>query len=182
VALEPTNPSLRSASPLPPLKLLVRYNQLLFSADRVSCIIDQLSQIVINASANPTKPVGTLRLLTQKQMQLLPDPSTDLHWGAFGGAIHEIFAKNAIQYPDRSCVIETAAFSGSTNRVFTYRHIHESSNVLAHYLIAKGIVRGDVVMIYAHRGVDLVVAVMGTLKAGATFSVIGSALSLCIPF
>jgi L-aminoadipate-semialdehyde dehydrogenase len=32
----------------------------------------------------------------------------------------------------------------------------------------------DVVVIYAHRGVELVVAIMGTLKAGATFSVIGT--------
>jgi hypothetical protein len=31
-------------------------------------------------------------------------------------------------------------------------------------------------MVYAHRGVDLVVAVMGILKAGATFSVIGIVL------
>jgi hypothetical protein len=28
-------------------------------------------------------------------------------------------------------------------------------------------------MIYAYRGVDLVIAIMGVLKAGATFSVIG---------
>jgi len=29
-------------------------------------------------------------------------------------------------------------------------------------------------MVYAHRSVDLVVAVMAVLKAGATFSVIGT--------
>ena len=33
--------------------------------------------------------------------------------------------------------------------------------------------RGDVVMIYAYRGVDLVVGVMGVLAAGAAFSVVG---------
>jgi L-aminoadipate-semialdehyde dehydrogenase len=42
-------------------------------------------------------------------------------------------------------------------------------------LIASGIERGDVVMVYAYRGVDLVVAVVGVLKAGATFSVIDPA-------
>jgi non-ribosomal peptide synthetase component F len=45
--------------------------------------------------------------------------------------------------------------------------------LVAHYLIHKGIQREDVVMIYAYRGVDLVIAIMGVLKAGATFSVIG---------
>ncbi|KAK5009698.1 large subunit of alpha-aminoadipate reductase, partial [Elasticomyces elasticus] len=76
-----------------------------------------------------------------------PDPTCDLHWSDFRGAIHDIFAANAAKHPERSCVVETAS-STSPER------------------------RGEVVMVYAHRGVDLVVAVMGVLKAGATFSVI----------
>lgn len=40
--------------------------------------------------------------------------------------------------------------------------------------------RGDVVMIYAYRGVDLVVGVMGVLGAGGAFSVVGvSGLLFC---
>ena len=173
VALETTNTSLRSASPLPAMKLIVRYNQLLFSADRIACLIDQLAQIVIDAGGDPDKPIGALRLLTEWQLKILPDPSIDLHWGEFKGAIHEIFAANALRYPERQCVVETAISPNSPDRVFTYRHIHESSNILAHYLVTHSVTRGDVVMVYAHRGVDLVVAVMGILKAGATFSVIG---------
>ena len=176
VALETTKPSLRDSSPLPALKLLVRYNQLLFSTERISFLIDQLSQIVIDAASNPNKAVGALRMLTEKQLQLLPDPSTDLHWSNFGGPIHEIFATNAVRHPQRPCVVETSFSIGRSDRVFTYQHIHESSNILAHYLISQNVARGDVVMVYAHRGVDLVIAVMGILKAGATFSVIGMVL------
>jgi L-2-aminoadipate reductase len=181
VALETANTSLRSASPLPALKLLVRYNQLLFSAERVACIIDQLAQIVIDAATHPDKSIGALKLLTDKQLQLLPNPSTDLHWGKFRGPIHEIFSENAARYPDRPCVVETASTPGSSDRTFSYRHINEASNVLAHYLIARGVTLGDVVMVYAHRGVDLVVAVMGILKAGGTFSVIGMSRCLLFP-
>ena len=173
VALETTNTSLRSSSLLPSLKLLVRYNQLLFSADRVCYIIDQLAQIVIDAAENPEKPIGALRLLTNKQLHILPNSSTDLHWGDFKGAIHEIFAVNAVKHPERQCVVETSVSENSPTKVFSYRHIHEASNILAHYLVGQNVTRGDVVMVYAHRGVDLVVAVLGILKAGATFSVIG---------
>lgn len=177
VALETAITSLRSASPLPALKLLVRYNQLLFSADRVACIIDQLAQIVIDAAANSEKSIGALRLLTDRQLQVLPNPSIDLHWGDFKGPIHEIFSTNAIRHPERQCVVETAVSENTPERAFTYRQIHESSNILAHYLLAHNVSRGDVVMVYAHRGVELVVAVMGILKAGATFSVIGRPFS-----
>lgn len=100
-----------------------------------------------------------------------PDPTADLHWSAFRGAIQDIFTANAEAHPDRLCVVETASGS-SPRREFTYRQINEASNILAHHLVQSGIQRGEVVMSYSHRGVDLVVTVMGILKAGATFSVI----------
>ncbi len=108
---------------------------------------------------------------TQNGQPDLPDPTADLQWSAFRGAIHDIFTANAEAHPDRLCVVETASGS-SPRREFTYRQINEASNILAHHLVQSGIERGDVVMSYSHRGVDLVVTVMGILKAGATFSVI----------
>lgn len=66
-------------------------------------------------------------------------------------AIHDIFAQNAAQFPDRTCVIETKS-SQSPERVFTYRDINESSTQLAHHFIAHGAQVGDVVAIYAYRG------------------------------
>ena len=172
-ALETASFSLRSPSSVPALKLSVQYNQLLLSAERVACIIDQLSQIIVDASEHPDKPVGGLRLLTENQLRALPDPTTNLHWSDYRGAIHEIFSENAVRHPERQCVIETAVSPTAASRVFTYQQIYEASNILAHYLIANRVDRGDVVMVYAHRGVELVVAVMGILKSGATFSVIG---------
>ena len=103
-----------------------------------------------------------------------PDPTSDLHWSDYQGAIHEIFAANAANHPDRDCIVETAS-SNAAERIFSYQCINESSNILAHHLVDNGIQRGEVVMVYAYRGVDLVVAVMGVLKAGATFSVIDPA-------
>ncbi|MCJ1474300.1 large subunit of alpha-aminoadipate reductase [Lambiella insularis] len=104
----------------------------------------------------------------------LPDPTADLHWSDYRGAIHDIFAANALKHPDRRCVIETPS-SRTARREFTYGQINRASNIVAHHLVHHGLQRGDVVMTYAHRGVDLVVAVMGTLKAGGTFSVIDPA-------
>ncbi|KAI9816801.1 MAG: putative NRPS-like protein biosynthetic cluster [Pycnora praestabilis] len=104
----------------------------------------------------------------------LPDPTADLHFSDWKGAIQDIFAENAAKFPDRLCVIETASTT-SPPRDFTYRQIHEASTVLAFHLLEHGIQRGEVVMIYAYRGVDLVVSVMGVLIAGATFSVVDPA-------
>jgi L-aminoadipate-semialdehyde dehydrogenase len=101
----------------------------------------------------------------------IPDPQADLQWSDFKGPIHEIFAANAKRHPDRPCVVETAT-SKTPERTFTYKQIFEATSILSHHLVQNGIQRGEVVMIFAHRGVDLVVAIMAVLAAGATFSVL----------
>lgn len=45
-----------------------------------------------------------------------PDPTSDLHWGDYKGAIYEIFAANAAKHPERTCIVETAS-STSPKRV-----------------------------------------------------------------
>lgn len=102
---------------------------------------------------------------------VIPDPTADLFWSDFKGPIHDIFATNARQHPDRPCVVETAS-SSLPERQFTYKQIFEASAVLSHHFVERGVQRGEVVMIFAHRGVDLVVAIMAVLAAGATFSVL----------
>lgn len=101
---------------------------------------------------------------------MLPDPTADLHWDGFDKPIHEVFHSNALKHPDRPCVVET-----DPRRQFSYRQMDQASNQLAYHFVRQGVQRGDVIMIYAYRGVDLVVAIMGVLKAGATFSVIDPA-------
>lgn len=150
------------------------YNQRLFSSARIAVILRQLVRLVENATSNPEEAVGKIDFMTEDQRAQLPDPTSDLHWSNFRGAIHDIFSENAEKHPDRLCVVETKSPS-SPQREFTYRQIHEASNILAHHLVQSGIQRGEVVMAYAYRGVDLVVAVMGILKSGATFSVIDPA-------
>ncbi|KAM5446363.1 large subunit of alpha-aminoadipate reductase [Microsporum audouinii] len=150
------------------------YNQRLFSSVRIATILAQIVRLVYNASLNPDETIGRIEFLTESQKALLPDPTSDLHWSDFRGAIHDIFSRNAEAHPEKLCVVETKS-RYNPHREFTYRQIHEASNILAHHLVQSGVERGEVVMVYAHRGVDLVIAVMGILKAGATFSVIDPA-------
>ncbi|OLL21931.1 L-2-aminoadipate reductase [Neolecta irregularis DAH-3] len=158
-----------------PTTLQVHYNQLLFSPDRITYLVQQLTQIVYQVALDRNQKVGSISLLTPAQKLLLPDPTVDLHWSLFQGPIQDIFASNAHKHPDRTCVVETPLTKDTPSRIFSYRHINEASNIVAHHLINKQIKTGDVVMVFAYRGVDLVIAVMGVLKAGATFSVIDPA-------
>ena len=133
--------------------------------------LDQLVHLVHHAASHPLDPIGSISLLTVRQRKLLPDPRKDLEWTGFRGAITDIFSANAKSFPDRVCIVESTEplVPGGANgkRVFSYRQIDEASNVLAHHLVEGGVQREEVVTVYSTRGVDLVVAVMGVLKAGA---------------
>lgn len=191
-----TTPTLSSASGtstptslrtplLPTISLTLSYNSLVFSTPRMAYTLDQLLHLVHHASSHPLDPIGSISLLTTRQRKLLPDPKKDLEWTGFRGAITDIFSANARSFPDRVCIVESTEplVPGGANgkREFSYRQIDEASNVLAHHLVKGGVEREEVVTVYSTRGVDLVVAVMGVLKAGATFSVIGSFLPSSAP-
>jgi L-2-aminoadipate reductase len=68
-------------------------------------------------------------------------------------------------------VVETAS-SSLLERQYTYKQTFEASAVLSRHFVERGVQRREVVMIFAHRGVDLVVAIMAVLAAGAIFSVL----------
>ncbi|GJE86585.1 alpha-aminoadipate reductase [Phanerochaete sordida] len=166
------------ASLTPHISLRVIYNSLLFSQSRINFIVDQLSVLLRKAAANPRAPVGAVPLLTPAQRALLPDPTADLNWCDFKGAIPDIFSQNAQRFPDRPCVVQclpSDALEAQEKVTFTYGQIRHASNILAHHLLKGGVQREEVVMVYAYRSVELVVAVMAILKAGATFSVIDPA-------
>ncbi|KAG0189644.1 large subunit of alpha-aminoadipate reductase [Apophysomyces sp. BC1034] len=159
---------------LRPISIRVVYNQILFSPLRIQYILTQMTMILEDAAKSQDLAVGKISLSDVGSPDSpLPDPTADLHWSLWRGAISDIFADNAKKHPGRPCVLESLA-NGSIV-TYNYQHIHQASNLIAHHLIQNGIQREDVVIIYAYRGVDLVVSIMGVLKAGATFSVIDPA-------
>ncbi|KAI9175701.1 large subunit of alpha-aminoadipate reductase [Blastocladiella emersonii ATCC 22665] len=166
-----TSPSLRR---LLPIHVRIAYNTCLYAPQRIRDMADQLLLILDAALRHPDSPVAAIDLVTPGMRPRLPDPRADLGWDQWHGAIHDIFSRNARAHPDRTCAVERTA-KGGIERVFSYRHILEASNAVAHYLLAQGVQREDVVMLYSYRGVDLMVAIMGVLKAGCTFSVIDPA-------
>ena len=165
------------SSLVPRIILRVAFNSLLFTPDRISTVLDQLSVLLRTTSLNPGRSIGSVPLLTPAQKSILPNPTQDLRWCDWKGAITDVFSRNARSHPDKTCVVQSLASDRLETQArvrYTYRQILNASNILSHYLIRGGVQREDVVMVYAYRSVEMVVAVMAILKAGATFSVIGT--------
>ncbi|KAH9941183.1 L-aminoadipate-semialdehyde dehydrogenase large subunit [Epithele typhae] len=154
----------------PESNLRILYNSLLFTSTRIKYIVEQLSVLLRRVASNPLAPVGSSKA---------SGSYWDVNWCDFKGAIPHIFSHNARQWPDRPCVIQCIPASSldasQEKRTFSYSQILHASNILSHHLLQGGLQREEVVMVYAYRSVELVVAVMAILKAGGTFSVIDPA-------
>lgn len=159
--------------------IALHYNSLLFSSLRIQHSLASLNLLLSHVSKTRSSLTATIPLRTDSQTSILPDPSSDLDWCGFKGAIPDIFSRNAASHPNKPCVIQSVVSPSDGNGpskeriVYTYEQIDKASNVLGHALKESGLQRGEVVMVYAARSVELVVCVMGVLKAGGVFSVIG---------
>ncbi|CEH15249.1 alpha-aminoadipate reductase lys1p [Ceraceosorus bombacis] len=169
---------------VPAISLHASYNALLFSSARMQLLLAHLSHVVLAAAINANTPIGSIGLRTHAEDAVLPDPRKELDFCGFQGSITSIFERNAAAHPQRRAIIESLPGDpnsmelpapASITREISYGALDRASNVLAHHLLANGLQREDVVTVYAHRSADLVVAVLGTLKAGGTFSVIDPA-------
>jgi amino acid adenylation domain-containing protein len=74
--------------------------------------------------------------------------------------LHDFLEQSARRSPRKVALVAPAGR-------FTYSQLDLRANALAHLLIAKGVERGERVVIYADNGVDAVVAFWAVLKANA---------------
>ncbi|KAJ1871492.1 large subunit of alpha-aminoadipate reductase [Coemansia sp. RSA 990] len=187
-----TTESLRQLHPR--IELQIAYNQVLFTAQRIAHMVAQLQMVLATAAETLAQAqagnalrsehqVGSMNIASDLDLQAVPNPQADLNWAQFPGSITSIFARNAQAHPDKRFVVESVLREDPGRpgrqkmamRSFTYGQIFRAARVLSRALRSEGVEREDVVVVYAYRGVDLVVAIMGVLMAGATYSVIDPA-------
>src|SRR4029079_18104279 len=76
----------------------------------------------------------------------------------------------ALAYENRADAHPEAVAIEAGERQLTYAQLDEFANRLAHHLRTLGLRRDDIVGIVAERGLEMIVAALGTLKAGAAYS------------
>jgi amino acid adenylation domain-containing protein len=146
------------------LLLSMVYNRDLFDEGRMALLLDQYSRLLEQICDNPDGSVGNYSLLTESTPAGIPDPTAPLQL-ASSGLAHAKFLERAHEAPSRTAIMEDGVR-------WTYGRLESLSSGLAAWLQAHGIGLGDTVAVYGERSAALVMALLGTLRAGAAFCVL----------
>ena len=141
----------------------VDYNTNLIDETTIARWMDCYETLLAALTGDASQPLARLPILTAAERELVsvtpnqtaaPYP-TDL-------CVHQLFEKQVAATP-ASIALECEGES------LTYAELDARTNKLARYLAASGIRPGEIIGIYMERSVDLVVSLLATWKAGATY-------------
>ncbi|HZE69985.1 MAG TPA: amino acid adenylation domain-containing protein [Pyrinomonadaceae bacterium] len=145
------------------LKATWEYDTDLFDTPRMSRMADHFQVLLEGIAADPARRISDLSLLTAaEQEQILLEWNQTVTAFPESRCIHEMFEQQVERTPEAVAVVfeETR---------LTYRELNCRANQLAHYLRAAG-ARADVLVgVCIERSVELLVALLGILKAGAAY-------------
>jgi amino acid adenylation domain-containing protein len=162
------------------LHCVLRYNTDLFEADTITRLLGNFQTLLEGIVQNPQAHVSDLPLLTAREReQILAQGTGPTEWNTTktGGAVgtvpcacpppqdrcvHQFFEEQVQRTPDALALI----FEDET---LTYNELNRQANQLAHFLQKEGIGPDGLVGIYMQRSPDVVIAILGVLKAGGAY-------------
>nr|ABL74936.1 TlmX [Streptoalloteichus hindustanus] len=115
-----------------------------------------------NAMANPATPVGEIDMLSDAERERVVALSRGPVVDSPVVPVHQAFAAQARRTPDAVAVVADGV-------EITYAALDARAGRLAQRLVQLGVRQGDPVVISVGRSVELLVGVLGVLKAGAAF-------------
>jgi amino acid adenylation domain-containing protein len=141
----------------------IRYDAALLPAAAAAALGRQLVALLASAAADPGRAAGELDLLgSAERHRLLVAFNAGQAPAPRARGVHELFEEQARRDPGATAAVCAAD-------AVTYGELNRRANRLAHHLRARGIGPEDRVALALPRSLDLLGAMLATLKAGAAF-------------
>ena len=145
------------------LHLSIEYNTDLFRQDRISRMGGHFLVLLNSILAHPSEPIGRLAMLTEpERIQILETFNQTVMAYPREKTLPDLFEEQTAKTPDMVAV----ACEGDT---LTYGELNVRSNRLAHYLQALGVGPDRPVGLCLERSTEMVVGLLGILKADGAY-------------
>jgi amino acid adenylation domain-containing protein len=158
------------------LQIGVEYNADLFDRRTIERMSAHLEALIRDIVRDRERPIGELSLLTaaDRERLLVAWNRTEAPFSS-DASIHQLFEAHADRNPDAIALVDLcgrAADAGKQRAALTYRELDRRANQVAHHLRRLGVGPETLVGLHLARGADLIVGLLGVLKAGGAFVVL----------
>ncbi|MEI5097734.1 amino acid adenylation domain-containing protein [Streptomyces sp. PmtG] len=140
----------------------IQYATQLFDRETVEDVAARFARVLAQVAAAPTAPLDTIDVLAPKERDWLVRGGDDTAEPDSARTLLDGFEARAERDPGRTAL----AHDGQE---VTYGELNARANQVAHWLVERGAAADRVVAVRMRRSADLVVALLGVLKAGAAF-------------
>jgi polyketide synthase PksJ len=139
----------------------IEYNTDILNKDTVLRLKENFISLIGKLSEHPDKPISEIDFISAADRKLLEE------FNRTGSSlpqymIHEMFENQVALRPGKKAVI-------AGNSSLTYRRLNKRANQLAAHLLFLGARNGDIIGVCLERSTDMVVTILGILKAGCCY-------------
>ncbi|MBD3629798.1 non-ribosomal peptide synthetase [Cyclobacterium sp.] len=132
-----------------------------FGEDQPGQFVTEYRQILERISGDPEQNIGSL-ILPEANPQLSESAALPPFLSSDFIPVHKQISQAAERDPEKIAVV-------CNEQALSYHDLNQSANQLAHFLIEKGMGPGKVVGILMDRSIEMIIAILGTLKTGAAY-------------
>ncbi|MFC3528160.1 amino acid adenylation domain-containing protein [Paracoccus mangrovi] len=152
------------------LRGVLKYDAALFHPDSIARLAESFATLLAALVEDCDRPIDDLPIVGAASLEQIARfsapvaeaiPATE--------CVHEVFERQVRATPDATALI-------CDGRVLSYDALNRRANRLAHRLIAEGVRPGDLVGLCSDRDFDIMVGILGILKAGAGYLPLDPAL------
>ena len=138
----------------------LEYSTDLFTENSMASMARHLTEMLRSITENPQVPISQLNLMQDAERhQILVEWNATEREYPLDKCVHELFEEQVERTPEAMAV-------ECNDKRLTYRSLNERANQLAHLLKSLGVGPETIVGICVDRSLDMVVALLGVLKAG----------------
>jgi len=144
------------------LRARIEYQEKSFTKDFIKQMLAHFEQLILSVINNPSQKVGELSLLRAEELKQLAFWNETQHEYPKEKGIHQLFEESTESIPDAIAVVYE-------DQQISYRALNERANQLAHYLRGLGVEAEVPVVLAIGRSIEMVIGILGILKAGGTY-------------
>ncbi len=154
----------RDYHPFEDVHLDFNFNTAYFSLEEARHLQQRIVSMLEAVLEQHATPVGQYPLMSHAERQRVQvEFNATAHDYPQDVLVHQLFEQQARQRP-HACAVR-----GDTGPLLSYEQLNRQANRLAHRLIELGVKPDDRVAVSLRRGPEMVVALLGILKAGAAY-------------